>query len=152
MRTHLRRAFVPILMIIAGAAVAFMGFGEAWVHSIAGGILFGLALLLLILVVQYFLFLPRGSARVFRESAYLHGAQTISFDESGFAVEGPSGTVGHQWSTIAKWDESSKLMAVYPNRLIAYILPKEKLSPQLIDHVRSQLVGSGLARKGELRK
>ena len=150
--SHVRRKLQPFSLIVLGIAVALLAFGESWLHPLGFGLLFGFAMLFAIVVVQYFIFLPRSSARVFRESAYLHGPQTISLDEEGFVIEGLSGEGRHAWADIAKWDETREVMAVYPNRLIAFILPKEKLTPALIDHVRTQLVGSGLNRKGKLRK
>lgn len=43
-------------------------------------------------------------------------------------------------------------MAVYINRLLAYILPKDQIPPEAIAFVRQQLIETGLTKPGKLRK
>lgn len=141
--------FVGIVLILAGLLYVL---GGNQGKELAIGGLIGLCLLPLIFWIAYGFILPRRSAAVFHETVNLREPQTISFDADGFRVDLKSGHSRHEWSHIAKWDESDRIMAVYINRILAYILPKDQVSPEVIGFVRQQLIETGLTKPGKPRK
>ena len=98
------------------------------------------------------LMLRRRSLKVFAESASLRELQTISAINGGFSTEQESGTTKLRWENVAKWDETADIFAIFPNRLMAYILPKVKVRAAMIDYMRNQLIEAGLPKPGKLRK
>lgn len=140
---------IGIVLMLAGLLYV-LGGNEG--KEVAIGGLIGLSLLPLIFWIAYAFILPRRSAAVFRETVNLREPQTISFDGDGFRVDLKSGHSRYQWSHIAKWDKSGRIMAVYINRLLAYILPKDQIPPEAIAFVRQQLIETGLTKPGKLRK
>jgi hypothetical protein len=51
-----------------------------------------------------------------------------------------------------RWDEDGNLFAVFPNRRLAIIIPKEQVGEELVDFVREKMRQSGLLKPWKLRE
>ena len=151
-RGTLLAAFLRFFGVIALALVVLVVFLEPDWPALLAGIGAGFTVLLLILVVQYWVLLPRQSAKVFRESVKLHEPQTMRVDEVGFEITQPSAHANYGWGEVAKWDETGDFFGIFPNRATAYIVPKQQVDLALIDYARAKLIENGLPKPGKLRK
>ncbi len=114
----------------------------AFVGVLAGLLVLGLQRLLL----------PSRGKKVYRESAALQTPQILNIDDEGFVLKQEAGVWRSKWSQMVKWDETKNLVAIYPNRVMANLIPKNQVDPLIIDIIREHLVSSGLTKRGELRK
>lgn len=136
------------IAIIVGVLSIF-GFD---VLSLLAGAAGGLAVLVVLLSVQWFVLLPWQARKVYRESASLREEAALQVDEDGFFITQESGTMRGRWGDMVKWDETSDLLAIYPNRLMATLLPKRELAGETIAYCHERLIASGLPVRGKLRK
>lgn len=138
------------VVLIAAAILFLVGTNDS--IGLGIGVLIGLAVGLGLIFLSYMFLLPRQAVSLFRQSGYLREPQTISFEESGFLMEQASGHGRHQWTMMNKWNETDALFAIYLNRMLAFVLPKDQIAPATIDFIRSQLIASGLPKKGKQRR
>lgn len=90
--------------------------------------------------------------KVYRESASLHEEMTLTFHDDGFEIDQASGRHRIRWPKMVRWYESAAIMAVFPNRYLAFIFPKDQVSEVSVNHIREQLMQSGLPLPWKLRK
>lgn len=124
-REPLVEALVPILAGVVGGSVA---------------------------VAAMWLTIPHRAAKVFNESAILQEQFTLSVDDQEFEFTQESGNVRSRWDQMAKWDEDGRLLAIFPNRQMAYLLPKDRVPQGFVDYCRERLIASGLPLPNRLRK
>ena len=136
------------IAIVLGVLFVF-GFDAT---SLLSGALAGIVILVAFLAVQRFVLLNRQARKVYLESLSLQERVELAMDDGGFVIDQESGTLRGKWSAMAKWDETPEFLAVYPNRLMATLLPKRELSGETIDYCRQRLIASGLPNRGKLRK
>ena len=151
-RGTLPGAFLRFFGVIALALIVLAVFFQPDWLSLLVGVGSGCVFLFLILCVQYWVLVPRQSGKVFRESVKLHEPQTLRVDEAGFEVTQPSAHANYGWGEIAKWDETGDFFGIFPNRAVAYIVPKAQVDPALLDYARAKLIENGLPKPGKLRK
>jgi len=94
---------------------------------------------------------PR-ARKIYQESASLKEEMALVYEDNGFRIEQPSGLWRVQWQQLARWDENSAIFAVFPNRAMAIIIPKQQVSEGVINFMRNQMMQSGLERPWRLRK
>jgi hypothetical protein len=137
---------LPIILIAILVFTMFREYGDlamaAFVGVLAGLLVLGLQRLLL----------PSRGRKVYRESAAIQTPQHLKIDEEGFVLEQEAGVWRSKWNQMVKWDETKNLVAIYPNRVMANLIPKDQVDPLIIDIIRGQLVSSGLTKRGEMRK
>jgi hypothetical protein len=119
--------------------------------AILAGAIAGLIALTIFLVLRYLL-LPRRARKVYLETVSLREARQLSVDEVAFTLSQESGTWRSKWVDMVKWDETSDLIAIYPNRVMAQVLAKGQLSDGIINYCRDQLIEAGLPQRGKRRK
>ncbi|MBO0749841.1 MAG: YcxB family protein [Porphyrobacter sp.] len=136
---------LAIALVVVSLIVGFDVWALIW--GLLGGAVFFFGCILL-----GYLSLPRRARRIHRETASLQEVRELSADETGFTESQSSGTWHPKWADMVKWDETHDLLAIYPNRISAYILPKAQLSDALISHCRERLIASGLLGPGKHRK
>lgn len=107
--------------------------------------------LFMVLGIQW-LSLARRSDKVFEESAYLQSLFQFSADDAGFSFTWDRGHSYSSWVDMVKWDETDEIFAIFQNRMMANILPKDQLGVEAIAFVRDRLVASGLSKPGKMRK
>lgn len=105
-----------------------------------------------IAVVAMFVSLKWRARKVYRESGSLQEEMTLIFEDNGFRVEQPSGLWRVQWQQLVRWDEDRDIFAVFPNRIMAIIFPKQQVSSDVVDFMREQMKLSGLPKPWKLRK
>ena len=149
-RRSLWRCLMWLLPVIVILAVVFSQ-KESTVVGVLVPIVIGIVAGLAIIGLQW-LMLPFRAAKIYRESAALQQPLMFSADDAVFVIEQEAGVWRSQWRDMAKWDENDRLFAIFINRIMANILPKDQVDAATIDYVRSQLVTSGLAQRGKLRK
>ena len=142
-------------LVIYGTAIAVVILLFASSGSSATDLLYGLiggALAISAMLGVQWLALPLRAQRVFKESAQLRTPKQFIATDQGFRFVWDRGNIETAWSEITKWDETDDLLAIFPNRLMAYMLPKCQVDEPTINFVRERMVASGLTLRGKLRK
>lgn len=103
-------------------------------------------------VAALFVSLKSRARKVYRESASLQEEMTLIFEDEGCRIEQPSGLWRIQWRQLVRWDEDRDIFAVFPNRMMAIIFPKQQVSSNVVDFMREQMKLSGLPKPWRLRK
>lgn len=99
-----------------------------------------------------FLMVPRIAKRQWRENHNIREELTLTLNQDGFTIAEPSSHVDARWDQMLKWEESDAILAIFPNSLVAYILPKQQVGPEHIDFARQRLISNGLAQAGAVRR
>ncbi len=94
---------------------------------------------------------PR-ALKIYRESASLQEEMTLIFEDDGCRIEQPSGSWRVKWRHLVRWDEDREIFAVFPNRAMAIIVPKQQVSQDVVNFMREQMKHSGLPKPWKLRK
>lgn len=110
------------------------------------------ALILVLLCNNRFRALPRLARAAYREDAQIKEETSLTLDAEGYVTEFVSGTVRRKWANLVKWDEDARIFAVYSNRQMGHIFPKDQVPGSVIDTIRHHLIASGLPKRGKLRQ
>ena len=114
--------------------------------------LVGLVVLAVGIASLWFWAWPVQSSKIFNETTALREAQAITIAQNSFTIDQASGCWTQKWNDMVKWDENSAVFAVFPNRYLGYIFPKDQIDIAVIDFARAQLIETGLTKRGALRK
>lgn len=140
--------FLLCLVITASVIGYFTGQPEIAVGAAGGGLI---ALVIVPLIVRL-LFIPIQTKRAYREFKVIQEEMTLSLSANSFSIDQASGSITSPWEHIIKWDENDQVMALYPQRQMAYIFPKVDVGAAHIEFMKERLIESGLTKKGKLRK
>lgn len=110
------------------------------------------ALILFLLCNFRFRALPRLAKAAYREDVQIKEETSLSLDADGYVAEYASGVVRRKWANLVKWDEDTVVFAVYSNRQMGHIFPKDQVPAAVIDTMRHHLIASGLTQRGKLRR
>lgn len=146
-----------------GFRIAFALFGSVLVVELALVVVSGseplvwgfaafAAFILLLLCTNRFRALPRLAKAAYREDVQIKEETTLLTDAQGYVAEFASGVVRREWVNLVKWDEDDRIFAVYSNRQMGHIFPKDQVPASVIDAMRNHLIASGLTQRGKLRK
>jgi YcxB-like protein len=89
-----------------------------------------------LLIANFFLFIPISTRRTYRKHKALHRPYTYSWSETGLAVTSASGEWPVAWSDYLKWDENAQVFILYQAPRLFNILPKRALAPEQIVDLR----------------
>ncbi len=116
------------------------------------GIAVGVALVMLIAVIQRYGGGPRLIKATYHEDAAIQEEISLTFDEQSFSRVFASGALTSKWADMVKWHENDEVFAVFPNRQLGHIFPKAQIDPEIIGAIRSNVINSGLPVQNRLRK
>ena len=103
---------IVVLVLIAGGLVIT---GSDLLDAIMP-VLVGILTAGLFVAFNYVFLLPSRAKRNFRESASLQDTMTFTPNETGFVCDQPSGTWHPKWADMRKWEETNRLLVIFPNR------------------------------------
>lgn len=144
----------PLLLLVVGLAVLSVVVNVLLERSVLDDLMpliVGIAVGGLAALGMFVTLKPR-ARKIYRESAPLREEMTLLFEDGGFRIEQPSGLWRVQWGDLVRWDENHDIFAVFPNRQMAIIVPKQQISEDVVDYIREQMKLSGLSRPWKLRK
>ena len=148
-RRGFRMAFAIFgIGLVAEFALLALSGGDPIAWTVVGFV----ALILLLVCNNRFRALPRLAKAAYREDAQIKEETTVQVDAQGYVAEFASGVVRREWANLVKWDEDDRIFAVYSNRQMGHIFPKDQVPGSVIDGIRHHLIASGLEQRGKLRK
>ena len=112
---------------------------------------FGILVALIVIGIMR-LTLRSKSQKVYAESASLHEDMTLTLTDDGFQIDQASGLFRSKWANVVQWDEDANILAVFLNRQMALVFPKQQVGEDVLAKMREELKQSGLNRSGKLRK
>ena len=89
-----------------------------------------------LVIANYFLFVPISTRRTYRKHKALHRPYTYSWSETGLAITSSSGEWHVAWSDYLKWDENALVFILYQAPRLFNIFPKRVLTPEQIVDLR----------------
>lgn len=147
--SSIKRAIVFLCgLVVVLAIIAFVIADGISALSVGIGGVIGAVIVTL---ATRFIVIPWQAAKSWRDYALLKEEMTITMHEDGFSIEQPSAHVDAKWSSMIAWHETDQLFAMYLNRQLAYVLPKDQVSAAHTDYARRHLIASGLHNKGTRR-
>ncbi|MFA6286892.1 MAG: YcxB family protein [Opitutaceae bacterium] len=121
-RTSIRIALYVLLTLLAAALA-----GEVWTFLLSGQSPPGMVLLILAPVyfaLFYFVFIPFGSRRIFRQQKNLQDPATFAFTDQGMRVDSVRGHMELPWSDFHKWKANDKVLLLYHSSAIFNMIPR----------------------------
>jgi YcxB-like protein len=100
-----------------------------------------LAAFVLLMIANYFLFVPIWTRRTYRKHRTLHRPYTYSWSETGLMFASESGEWRVAWSDYLKWREDALIFIFYQAPRLFNIVPKRVLTPEQAVDLR-QCAGS----------
>ncbi|MCB2089626.1 MAG: YcxB family protein [Sphingomonadaceae bacterium] len=149
-RASYRRVLRWALALLAIVAAISVFSDNLW-KDLLMPIIVGMAAGFIVFGIQRLTLFGRAK-KLYRESVPLHEVLTFSVTEDGFSFEQASGNFRGKWENLVKWDENDEILAIFSNRCSAFVFPKTEVGAEMIDHIRSEMIASGLQKKGKLRK
>lgn len=137
--------------IVIAALLAFFQSQDGWSYDLLWGLGGGFVWVLSMLAALW-LSLPFRARKIFNETSQITLPKQFTADEAGFEFVCETGHQRTTWSELVKWDENSDVIALFLNRIMAYVIPKAQISPELQVYIRDQLHNAGLPKPGKVAK
>ena len=96
----------------------------------------GFAGVVVLMIANYFLFVPITTRRTYRKQKTLHRPYTYSWSETGLTVTSTSGEWQVAWGDYLKWAEDAQVFVLYQAPRLFNMVPKRALSPEQIVDIR----------------
>lgn len=89
-----------------------------------------LAALVLLMIANYFLFIPISTRRTYRKQKTLHRPYTYSWSETALMVANENGEWRVAWSDYLKWREDARIFIFYQAPRLFNMVPRRVLTPE----------------------
>jgi Zn-dependent protease with chaperone function len=136
-----------LLGFVVAATDGFTSFPNTLI-TIGAIMLWTLLVLLVIILMSRYWWLPRFVRRTFAQQKELHQVATIRWTEAAYEVETASAKIMTPWNEFYQWRRGDGILLLYRSEVLFNFFPTE--SEEFIaaaDAIQSQLVAAGVKEK-----
>ncbi len=138
---------IPTAIILGSVAWAGLSYALRGDSSMLTNALLPMLLLIVLLALVYYVFLPWQSRRHYRETSAFADEISVEWDAEKFRLGGARGNMALAWSDFYRWTDNDSLLLLYQSHILYHVVPKSALTQEQIGELRAHLESAGVKRR-----
>ena len=118
---------------------------QRWLNL--GMFLWALVVLVVIILLTRYWWLPRFTHRVFQQQSDLRHPFTVRWNDDAYETEIPSGKITTPWSDFYQWRRGKDILLLYRSKLCSIFSDHWRRMADIADAIQGHLIAAGVKEK-----